>query len=201
MLFQIIYVSRNPKDNAVSYFYHHKIAQFLGPYTGSFNDFMTLYTRGQRTCVSVMNILKSKTIVLYYIFILCDTAMYCKRLINVTLLQVHEYIKTRYMWPLIQHQESYHIIVIIDVNYVLVTSLAVHTKIYILSCSNFKCIRLVRPWLNVCSVYFPPRCNFSTMASLYFESYDNLSERTEDAYILYLIYAISIAHEHVRFRV
>ncbi|XP_014680231.1 PREDICTED: sulfotransferase family cytosolic 1B member 1-like, partial [Priapulus caudatus] len=43
----IIYVIRNPKDNAVSYYYHHKIACFLGPYTGNFQEFMTLYMRGQ----------------------------------------------------------------------------------------------------------------------------------------------------------
>ncbi|CAK9303303.1 unnamed protein product [Gordionus sp. m RMFG-2023] len=44
---KIIYVARNPKDNAVSYFHHHKIASFLGNYKGSWDEFLHLFSHGK----------------------------------------------------------------------------------------------------------------------------------------------------------
>lgn len=39
-LLQIIYVSRDPKDAAVSYFHHHRL---WSGYTGTFDDFMEAF--------------------------------------------------------------------------------------------------------------------------------------------------------------
>lgn len=37
---------RNPKDNAVSYFHHHRMSTFLGNYKGSFANFLQLFAKG-----------------------------------------------------------------------------------------------------------------------------------------------------------
>ncbi|CAG2166188.1 unnamed protein product [Oppiella nova] len=44
---KIIYVVRNPKDAAVSYYYHHRMSSFLGNYKGSWDDFCKLFVSGQ----------------------------------------------------------------------------------------------------------------------------------------------------------
>ncbi|XP_075591880.1 sulfotransferase 1B1 [Dermatophagoides farinae] len=43
---KIIYVVRNPKDNAVSYYHHHRMSTFLGNYSGTWDDFVELFARG-----------------------------------------------------------------------------------------------------------------------------------------------------------
>ncbi|CAG2118333.1 unnamed protein product [Medioppia subpectinata] len=43
---KIIYVIRNPKDNAVSYFHHHRMSTFLGNYKGSWDNFVDLFLKG-----------------------------------------------------------------------------------------------------------------------------------------------------------
>ncbi|XP_064484684.1 sulfotransferase 1B1-like [Ornithodoros turicata] len=43
---KVIYVIRNPKDNAVSYYHHHKISTFLGNYKGSWDEFLAHYMDG-----------------------------------------------------------------------------------------------------------------------------------------------------------
>ncbi|CAG2168119.1 unnamed protein product [Oppiella nova] len=43
---KIIYVVRNPKDNAVSYYHHHRISTFLGNYKGSWDNFVELFLKG-----------------------------------------------------------------------------------------------------------------------------------------------------------
>uniref|UniRef100_A0A915C0F1 Sulfotransferase domain-containing protein n=1 Tax=Parascaris univalens TaxID=6257 RepID=A0A915C0F1_PARUN len=48
----MIYVVRNPKDNAVSYFHFHKMARFLGQQKTTWNDFLSLYMAGQLYCGS-----------------------------------------------------------------------------------------------------------------------------------------------------
>ncbi|XP_076314132.1 sulfotransferase 1B1-like [Tachypleus tridentatus] len=43
---KIIYVVRNPKDNAVSYYHHHRMSTFLGNYRGPWDEFLTLFLKG-----------------------------------------------------------------------------------------------------------------------------------------------------------
>lgn len=43
---KIIYVVRNPKDNAVSYYHHHKMSTFLGNFKGSWDEFLNHYMSG-----------------------------------------------------------------------------------------------------------------------------------------------------------
>ncbi|KAL1419512.1 hypothetical protein MTO96_025256 [Rhipicephalus appendiculatus] len=43
---KIIYVVRNPKDNAVSYYHHHKMSTFLGNFKGSWDEFLEHYMSG-----------------------------------------------------------------------------------------------------------------------------------------------------------
>ncbi|XP_022245700.1 sulfotransferase family cytosolic 1B member 1-like isoform X2 [Limulus polyphemus] len=43
---KIIYVVRNPKDNAVSYYHHHRMSTFLGNYKGPWDEFLTLFLKG-----------------------------------------------------------------------------------------------------------------------------------------------------------
>ena len=38
---------RNPKDNAVSYYHHHRMSTFLGKYNGTWNNFVQLFAKGQ----------------------------------------------------------------------------------------------------------------------------------------------------------
>lgn len=38
---------RNPKDNAVSYYHHHQMSTFLGNYTGTWEQFIQLFAKGQ----------------------------------------------------------------------------------------------------------------------------------------------------------
>lgn len=38
---------RNPKDNAVSYYHHHRMSTFLGNYSGRWSTFLELFLRGQ----------------------------------------------------------------------------------------------------------------------------------------------------------
>ena len=46
-LCKLVYVARNPKDNAVSFFHHHRMARFLGVQKDlSWADFFALYVTG-----------------------------------------------------------------------------------------------------------------------------------------------------------
>uniref|UniRef100_A0A914V7C3 Sulfotransferase domain-containing protein n=1 Tax=Plectus sambesii TaxID=2011161 RepID=A0A914V7C3_9BILA len=49
---RIIYVSRNPKDNAVSFFHFHQMARFLGQQTTTWEEFFPLYASGDIYCGS-----------------------------------------------------------------------------------------------------------------------------------------------------
>jgi hypothetical protein len=50
---RLIYVARNPKDNAVSFFHFHKMARFLGLQKNTtWNDFFALYVTGSLYCGS-----------------------------------------------------------------------------------------------------------------------------------------------------
>ncbi|KFM74422.1 Sulfotransferase family cytosolic 1B member 1, partial [Stegodyphus mimosarum] len=43
---KIIYVMRNPKDTAVSYYHHHKISNFLGNSTATWDQFLAYFMSG-----------------------------------------------------------------------------------------------------------------------------------------------------------
>lgn len=45
-IFQVVYVSRNAKDNAVSFYHFHQMARFLGQQKTSWDEFFALYTSG-----------------------------------------------------------------------------------------------------------------------------------------------------------
>ncbi|KAL1234542.1 Sulfotransferase 1C2 [Trichinella spiralis] len=56
---KIIYVYRNPKDTAVSYYHFHRMARFLGQQDFSWEHFFTLYISGKVYCGSWFEHLKS----------------------------------------------------------------------------------------------------------------------------------------------
>ncbi|OUC45130.1 sulfotransferase domain protein [Trichinella nativa] len=56
---RIIYVYRNPKDTAVSYYHFHRMARFLGQQDFSWEHFFTLYISGKVYCGSWFEHLKS----------------------------------------------------------------------------------------------------------------------------------------------
>ncbi|CAK9297461.1 unnamed protein product [Gordionus sp. m RMFG-2023] len=49
---KVIYVMRNPKDVAVSFYHHHRMAKDLGNFSGSFKDFLALFSAGKTVCGS-----------------------------------------------------------------------------------------------------------------------------------------------------
>lgn len=46
VVLQIIYVVRNPKDQAVSYYHFHETAKFLGGFKRDWAEFLELYIKG-----------------------------------------------------------------------------------------------------------------------------------------------------------
>jgi len=49
---KLIYVARNPKDNAVSFYHFHRMARFLGCQQTTWNEFFALYLSGSIYCGS-----------------------------------------------------------------------------------------------------------------------------------------------------
>ncbi|CAK9298164.1 unnamed protein product [Gordionus sp. m RMFG-2023] len=56
---KIIYVLRNPKDVAVSFFHHHRMAKDLGNFDKDFKHFLSLFLEGRVVCGSWFNHVKT----------------------------------------------------------------------------------------------------------------------------------------------